>query len=216
MDIGALRVISANVRSKVNSEFVECLQEASYMEAMDLMADEEVAAMQLRFHRGELGMSSMYSLTKPEVAELYSPPRITEYGERKGILSGVAFDLTTNDEDGRPWDFCLEEQRTKAAVKIDEMRPDLLVGSPMCGPFSNLQNLNMKNPEAVEKLVQKEEEGMRRLEFCVEQMKHRQDEVVTSCMSTRRQRDHGENLAFNVWLHEMTSSWSQRISVAMG
>jgi hypothetical protein len=95
-----------------------------------------------------LSVAAAYGLTKPEVAELYSPPRVTDFGEKRGILSGVAFDLTANDEDGNPWGFRLEGQRQKAAQKIEEMQPDLLVGSPMCGPYSNLRNLNMRLGES--------------------------------------------------------------------
>ena len=109
------------------------------------------------------------------MAELYSPPRVTEYGERNGLLSGVAFDLTTCDEDGSPWDFLLPQQRQKAAAKIQEMRPELLVGSPMCGPFSNLQNFNRKTPEAEAALREKEEEGEQHLEFCAEQYEAQMD-----------------------------------------
>ena len=109
------------------------------------------------------------------MAELYSPTRVTEYGERNGLLSGVAFDLTTCDEDGSPWDFRLPQQRQKAAAKIQEMRPELLVGSPMCGPFSNLQNFNRKTPEAEAALREKEEEGEQHLEFCAEQYEAQMD-----------------------------------------
>ena len=34
-------------------------------------------------------MAAAYGLTTPEVAELYSPPRVTDFGEKRGILSGV-------------------------------------------------------------------------------------------------------------------------------
>lgn len=100
---------------------------------------------------------------------------MTEYGERKGLLSGVAFDLTTCDEDGSPWDFRLPQPRQKAAAKIQEMRPELLVGSPMCRPFSNLQNFNRKTPEAEAALREKEEEGEQHLEFCAEQYEAQMD-----------------------------------------
>jgi len=170
MDIGALRVLSlGDGGTEVDEQFVACMREASFAEAMDQMADEEVAKVQLDFQRGVMSLAAAYGLTKPEVAELYSPPRVTEYGERKGVLSGYAFDLTTNDEDGNPWDFTQAGQRKKAADKIAQMEPDLLVGSPMCGPFSNLQHLNVKTEEDAEKLREKEIEGEKHLEFCVEQ-----------------------------------------------
>ena len=170
MDIGALRVLSlGDGGTEVDEQFVARLREASFAEAMDQMADEEVARVQLDFQRGVMGSAAAYGVTKPEVAELYSPPRVTEYGARKGVLSGFAFDLTTNDEDGNPWDFTQAGQKKKAADKIAQMEPDLLVGSPMCGPRSNLQHLNDKTEEDAEKLRLKEAEGEEHLEFCVEQ-----------------------------------------------
>ena len=170
MDVGALEVLcKGDGLKRVDPDFVGCLREASYLEAMDLLADEDVSKVKLELQKGILSVAAAYGLTKPEVAELYSPPRVTDFGKKKGILSGVAFDLTTNDEDGNPWDFCLESQRQKAAQKIEEQQPDLVVGSPMCAPCSNLQNLNMRTPEGQAKVQQKEEEGDQHLEFCAQQ-----------------------------------------------
>ena len=39
---------------------------------------------------------------RPEVAEIYSPPRITALLPDGGLYPGVAMDLTTNDETGHP------------------------------------------------------------------------------------------------------------------
>ena len=71
-----------------------------------------------------------------------------------------------NDEDGNPWDFRLREQREKASKRIDEMQPDLLIGSPMCGLFSNSRQLNMRTPEGLATVQRKEAEGEEHLEFC--------------------------------------------------
>ena len=51
-------------------------------------------------------------------------------------------DITTNDENGEPWNFDLEDQKKKAEAKVIETEPDLLVGSPMCKDFSPWQKLN--------------------------------------------------------------------------
>ena len=102
MDIGALHVLCREGEAPGRSDFVDQLHEASYLEALDLLADEEVARVKMELICGALGLREAYSLTKPEVAELYSRPRVTEYGQRKGLLTGVAFDLNTNDEDGNP------------------------------------------------------------------------------------------------------------------
>ena len=75
------------------------------------------------------------------VSEVYSAPRVTEAARqhpRLGIIPGIAFDLTLNDDTGLPWDFSIPAQRQKAENSIDEQQPILLIGSPMCTPFSNI------------------------------------------------------------------------------
>ena len=57
-------------------------------------------------------------------------------------MPGTVFDLTGTDELGNPWDFSIPEQRRKAELRIEQEKPALLVGSPMCTPFSNIQNPN--------------------------------------------------------------------------
>ena len=37
--------------------------------------------------------------------KVFSPPRLTAYGSKKGLIGGVALDLTTVDEDGVAWGF---------------------------------------------------------------------------------------------------------------
>ena len=74
--------------------------------------------------------------------------------------------MTTVDQDGNQWNFDIKEMRTKAEKLLDEQRPTLLIGSPMCTPFSNLQNLNKgkRDPEIV---TREKEAGRRHLEWCV-------------------------------------------------
>ncbi len=48
----------------------------------------------------------------------------------------MSLDLTGCDEQGKPWDFNLKEQRDKAEKILDEQRPLLLIGTPMCTAFS--------------------------------------------------------------------------------
>ena len=63
----------------------------------------------------------------------------------------MSLDLTGNDEQGNPWDFNLKEQREKAEKILDEQKLLLLIGTPMCTAFSNIQNLNKakRDPEVV-------------------------------------------------------------------
>jgi len=54
-----------------------------------------------------------------DVAEVYSPPRITDVAAEMGISKGWALDLTQVDEDdGRPWDFSVNAKRIKAKEKV--------------------------------------------------------------------------------------------------
>ncbi len=67
------------------------------------------------------------------VSEIYSPPRISAkatYCPSLGFSVGFALDLTTNDENGKPWDFSRIDQRNKARSKVINEKPALLVGSP--------------------------------------------------------------------------------------
>ena len=59
-----------------------------------------------------------------------------------GVLPGFALDLTTNHEDGGPWDFTLEEHRARARRLVDQVKPYMLVGSPSCAPYSTWQAIN--------------------------------------------------------------------------
>lgn len=49
---------------KVDEEFLGSLPEASYLEALDLMADEEVAKVRMELQKGIIGVSAAYSLAK--------------------------------------------------------------------------------------------------------------------------------------------------------
>ena len=93
------------------------------------------------------------------VSEGYSAPRVTEVARRfpmLGIIPGTALDLTGVDEEGNAWDFSVAAQRDKADKLIDKEKPILLIGSPSCTPFSNIQNLNKnkRDPKIVEKKLQ--------------------------------------------------------------
>ena len=55
---------------------------------------------------------------------------------------GLALDFTTTDEDGNPWDFDQEHMREKALKLVDETKPELLIGSPMCKLFCTWQRIN--------------------------------------------------------------------------
>ena len=53
--------------------------------------------------------------TSMDVVEVCSPERVTKVAESMGLNAGWSLDLTTSDENGRPWDFDCVHMRNKAA-----------------------------------------------------------------------------------------------------
>ena len=101
------------------------------------------------------------------VSEMYSPPRVTSMASKMGLIPGMALDLTTVDEDdGKPWDFNDEKKRRKAMKLVRKRKSLLLIVSPMCAAFSQLQSLNFSRmtSEDVEKV---KSYGRKHLEFCM-------------------------------------------------
>ncbi|CAJ1437172.1 unnamed protein product [Effrenium voratum] len=127
-----------------------------------LMRDEEEEERRLMLQTGSWSAKEVYGL---ESAEVFSPPRIAEAGRRKGCLSGIAFDLRTQDEDGNAWDLSKPEVQKKAEELIDLLQPELIIGCPPCGPFSALQWLN--HPKMTEQQVQDRlKDAVAHVEFC--------------------------------------------------
>ena len=72
--------------------------------------------------------------------KIYSPGRVGGIAERLGITAGLSLDLTTHDpDDGKPWDFTKSDKRAKAMRKVENKEASLLIGSPLCTVFSQLQ-----------------------------------------------------------------------------
>ena len=137
--------------------------ELGLLEAMELMRDEEEEERRLMLQTGSWSAKEVYGL---EIAEVFSPPRITEAGRRKGCLSGIAFHLRTQDKDGNAWDLSKPEVQEKAEELVDLLQPELIVGCPPRGPFSALQCLN--HPKMTEQQVQdRMKDAVAHVEFCV-------------------------------------------------
>ena len=80
--------------------------------------------------------------TNMDVAEVYSPARVARMARKMGLSQGWSLDLTTEDTDGRAWDFNHMEMRNRAIRKLLQDKPRLLVGSPMCIAYSCMNNIN--------------------------------------------------------------------------
>ncbi len=111
--------------------------------------------------------TSLHLSIADHVSEVYFPPRVTGLCEGMGLIPGAALDLSIVDpDDGRPWDFNDPRKRTKALRRIFKTRSLLLIGSPMCSAFSNLQHLNLgrMTSQEIEKV---KEYGRKHLDFAV-------------------------------------------------
>lgn len=76
-----------------------------------------------------------------DVAEIYSPPRVTTEAKKYQLRAGEAMDLTTG------WNFDTKEDRARAEEYVRTQKPKLLVGSPMCTMFSQLQKFTPWTPD---------------------------------------------------------------------
>ena len=81
-------------------------------------------------------IQALMNLNDVDLAEVYSPPRVTRQAVKYGLRTGEAMDLTTR------WDFARLLDRIRASEDAGKYKPRLLVGSPMCTMFSSLQNLS--------------------------------------------------------------------------
>ena len=159
MDVGSLD------RSQ---EFELVRREVSLDETAELMLDEEVEARRILLQTGALTVKAAYSFSSPVLVELFSPPRLTDYAQRRALGQGLALDLTTCDDKGVAWDFNVKERKDSASKLIESMSPDLLLGCPPCRMYSLLQYLNQHriDQEVWDKAMT---EAENHLEFCVEQ-----------------------------------------------
>ena len=85
------------------------------------------------------------------LTEIYSAPRVTSAAKllpSLKIIPGMAFDLTTADSDGTPWDFDDPIKRKRAWKIITTEKPAVVVGSPMCRHWSAWQNINHMHKRA--------------------------------------------------------------------
>ena len=100
------------------------------------------------------------------ITEIYSPSRVNGVAGKLRLIPGTSLDLTTTDENGDPWDFNVKSMRDKAEKIVRSKGALLLIGSPMCTAFSQLQNINFSrlNPEDVKAVI---EYGTTHLEFCM-------------------------------------------------
>ena len=103
------------------------------------------------------------------ITEIYAPPRVTKWASKMRMAPGLALDLTCNDpDDGLPWDVNNNPNKvTKARRIIQDTKPLLLVGSPICAAVSHMSNIifSRMSEQDVNDVV---EHGTRHLELCMD------------------------------------------------
>ena len=81
-----------------------------------------------------------------DITEVFNPGEFCRLAPVFDLRPGVAMDIRTG------WDFGEEQQRIRAEVEIEEMKPAFLVCSPTCPLFSQLQYLIANTPKYAELL----------------------------------------------------------------
>ena len=99
------------------------------------------------------------------IAEVYSPPRVVTVAEAAGLRGGFSLDLTVPYQ-GEYWDFTKKSCRDRALDLLRKDRPYLLIGSPPCTAWSNLQNLNACRPGGAAKVEAGKRRARVHLLFC--------------------------------------------------
>ena len=77
------------------------------------------------------------------VAEIFTPPRLTVMAQEMGLTGGLVVDLSVKKADGSYWDFNRPADIAEARAIVGHQKPYLLVGSPPCTYGSRLQNWNI-------------------------------------------------------------------------
>ena len=74
--------------------------------------------------------------------EVFSPARVAKVCAKFGLVPGTSIDLTIG------WHFDLGSHRRKAVEEIRTDKPLVVIGSPPCTEFSQLQTLNAATQSA--------------------------------------------------------------------
>lgn len=97
--------------------------------------------------------------------EIYSPPRAVAMASRMGFRRGWGLDFATHDKGGREWDFISVEMRNRSAREALRDKQSILIGSPMRGPFSIMNNIHYSRVDASQ-VNSRIEHGRRHFNLC--------------------------------------------------
>ena len=109
---------------------------------LDFLKQEEVLSSDLQHCAAEMvrilaafgGQGAGYRCERKQavrrmVSDVYSAPPVTKALSME-LLSGLALDLSGEDDEGQNWDFTRVEMRKKAQAFLLKEKPPVLIGSP--------------------------------------------------------------------------------------
>ena len=70
------------------------------------------------------------------MSAIFNDDKFNKEAKKYGVSPGFAMDIRTG------FNFDLEEKREEARAKLRKEKPSLLIGSPICGPWSQMNNIN--------------------------------------------------------------------------
>ena len=66
------------------------------------------------------------------VSEVWLPARVNALAAKYLLKPRLSYDIQVKDENGKPWDFDIPDQRAKCAKQVMEQEPCFLIGRHMC------------------------------------------------------------------------------------
>ena len=125
-------------------------EELDRLEELDEMKSQfEREKTQRSRERRPTKISESVNRGRPLVCETFSVPRVTDKAKRMGHALGWALDIAGADEyTGRTWDLRQKRAQDEAMRLLHRTKPYLLILSPPCTLFSQMQrrNINRGSP----------------------------------------------------------------------
>ncbi len=157
-------------RARTGKLIDDCLVDDVPDEVLDryLRVPEDIR-VELMLH----GSTKLFEDKGVDVAEIYSQPRIAQEAAMRNydgvkLTPGWSLDLTRDDPITKaPWDFSKREVRERAKKLIRDTEPLLVIGSPPCTMFSQMQNIS-KGRREEEEFNRKLYIAKEHVKFCLE------------------------------------------------
>ena len=138
-------------------------QRDSASEGMSPSAGDSASSQQVMNEIQENRQILAALLRGADITEVYSPERVVKACRGQNLVPGTSMDLTNG------WDFTKKEDRDRAVVRVNQEKPNLLIGSPPCTLFSIIQNLNLEIRDDAwrQRFYEAREDAIKHINFCV-------------------------------------------------